>query len=131
MLASYVFEADIVFVERSDFRFEIAAQKLHQEIDFTLGTPLPVFFGKGVEGQRGNSYARGGLYRGTDSGYAGAMSGDARHVATAGPPPVSVHDDGDMQGKTCWIEPQVNVGFLAVHSSRNCVSQSGTLRVEA
>ncbi len=38
--------------------------------------------------------------------------------------PVSVHDDGDMLGKTRRIEPQVNVSFLALHPSRNRVSQA-------
>ena len=53
-----------------------------------------------------------------------AMSGDARHVPSPGPTPVSVHDDGDMLGKTRPIEPQVNVRFLALHPRRNRVSQA-------
>src|ERR1019366_8648601 len=130
MLAPNVFQTDIVFVERFDFRFEIAAQKPHQEVDFRLRALLPVFLGKGVERQRRNADARGGFNRGTHGGHTGAMSGDARHVPSPGPTPVSVHDDGDMLGKTRPIEPQVNVRFLALHPRRNRVPQSGTLRVE-
>src|SRR3981081_3496560 len=123
MLASDVFQTDIIFVERPDFRFKIAAQKAHQEIDFRLWTLLPVFLGEGIERQRRNSDACRGFDRRTHGGDTGAMSGDARHVPSPGPAPVSVHDDGDMLGKTRWIEPQVNVTFLAVHPSRYRVSQ--------
>src|SRR5260370_12032269 len=123
MLAPDVFQSDIIFVERLDFRFKIAAQKAHEEIDFRLRPLLAVFFGEGVERQRRNSDACRGFDRRTHGGDAGAMSGDAGHVPPAGPAPVSVHDDGDMLGKTRWIEPQVNVTFLAVHPSRNRMSQ--------
>src|SRR6266849_4958597 len=123
MLTSDVFQTDVVFVERLDFRFEVAAQKAHQEIDFRLRTLLPVFLGEGIERQRRNSDARRGFDRRTYGGDTGAMSGDARHVPAPGPAPVSVHDDGDMLGEARWIEPQVNVTFLAVHPSRNRVSQ--------
>src|ERR1700681_3516106 len=123
MLASDVFQTDIVFGESFDFRFEIAAQKAHQEIDFRLRTLLPVFLGEGIERQRRNSDACRGFHCRTHGGDTGAMSGDAGHVPAPGPAPVSVHDDGDMLGKTRWVEPQVNVTFLAVHPSRNRVSQ--------
>src|ERR1700686_5122099 len=123
MLASDVFQADIFFVERLDFGFEIAAQKAHQEIDFRLRTLLPVFFGEGIESQRRNPDARGGFDRRPPRSDTGAMSGDAWHVPTPGPAPVSVHDDGDMLGKPRRIKPQVNASFLAVHPSRNRVSQ--------
>src|SRR5258708_35055536 len=106
MLASDVFQADIIFVERLDFGFKIAAQKAHQEIDFRLRTLLPVFLREGVESQRRNSDTRRGFNRRTHGGDTGAMSGDPRHVPAPGPAPVSVHDDGDMLGKTRWIEPQ-------------------------
>src|SRR5258707_13002238 len=124
MLASDVLQADIIFVERLDFRFEIAAQKAHQEIDFRLRTLLPVFLGEGIERQRRNSDARRGLDGRTHGGNTGAMSGDARHMSAPGPAPVSVHNDGDMLGKPRRIESQVNVSFLAVHPSRNRVSQA-------
>src|SRR5450759_2107727 len=124
MLTSDVLQTDIVFVESLDFRFEIAAQKAHQEIDFRLRTLFPVFLGEGVERQRWNSNASRGFDRRTHCSNAGAMSGNARHVPSPGPAPVSVHDDGDMLGKTRRIEPQVNVSFLAVHPSRNRVSQA-------
>src|SRR6266851_2383727 len=117
MLAPDVFQSDIIFVERLDFRFEIAAQKAHQEIDFRLRTLLPVFLGEGVESQRRNSDARRGFDRRTYGGDTGAMSGDARHVPAPGPAPVSVHDDGDMLRKTRRIEPQINVSFLDISPS--------------
>src|SRR5260370_25221869 len=124
MLASDVFQADIIFVERLDFRFEVAAQEAHQKIDFRLRTLFPVFLGEGVERQCRNSDTGRGFDRRTHGGYAGAMSGDARHVPAPGPAPVSVHNDGDMLRKTRRIEPQVNVSFLAVHPSRNRMSQA-------
>src|SRR6202158_3525568 len=124
MLAPDVFQSDIIFVERLDFRFKIAAQKAHQEIDFRLRTLLPVFLGEGIERQRRNSDACRGFDRRTHGGDAGAMSGDARHVPTPGPTPVSVHDDGDMLGQARWIESQVNVRFLALHPRWNRVSQA-------
>src|SRR5271169_3431813 len=126
MLTPNVFQADIIFVERLDFRLEIAAEKAHQEVDFRLGTLFPVLLGEGVERQSRNSYARRGFDRRTHGGDAGAVSGNARHVPTPSPAPISIHDDGDMLRKTRRIEPQVDVGFFAVHlhRSRNRVSQA-------
>src|SRR6266849_956763 len=124
MLASDVFQADIIFVERLDFRFEVAAQEAHQKIDFRFWTLFPVLLGEGVERQGGNSDTGRGFDRRTHGGYAGAMSRDARHVPAPGPAPVSVHNDGDMLRNTRRIEPQVNVSFLAVHPSRNRMSQA-------
>src|SRR6266481_5603031 len=109
MLASDVFQTDIIFVERLDFRFEIAAQKAHQKIDFRLRTLLPVLLGESVECQRRDSDARRGFDCRTHGGDTGAMSGDARHVPASGPAPVSVHDNSDMLGEARWIKPQVNV----------------------
>src|SRR5260370_19610700 len=111
MLAPDVFQSDIILVERLDFRFEVAAQKAHQEIDFRLRTLLPVFLGEGVERQRRNSDACRAFDRRTHGGDTGAMSGDAGHVTAAGPTPVSVHADGVMLGKTRWMQPQVNSTF--------------------
>src|SRR5258708_37052451 len=96
MLTSDVCQADIVFGKSVDFRFEIAAQKAHQEIDFRLRTLLPVFLGEGIERQRRNSDARRGFDGRTHGGNTGAMSGAARHVPAPGPSPVSVLNDGDM-----------------------------------
>src|SRR3979411_3330431 len=111
MLASNIFQTDIIFVERLDFRFKIAAQKAHQEIDFRLRTLLPVFLGEGIERQRRNSDTCRGFDRRTHGGDTRAMSRDAWHVPAPGPAPVSVHDDGDVWGKTRGIEPQVNFSF--------------------
>src|ERR1700677_36980 len=124
MLPPNIFQANIVGGEGIDLRPEIAAQKAHQEIDFCFRTLLPVFLGEGVQRERRNSDARCGLASGTHGGHAGAMSGNARHVPTPGPAPVSVHDDGDMLGKTRRIKAQINVSFLPFHPSRNRVSQA-------
>ncbi len=61
VLAADVPQTDVIFVERADFGFQIAAQQTHQEIDFRLGTLLPVLFGKSIKGQRRNSDASGGF----------------------------------------------------------------------
>src|SRR4030081_778398 len=123
MLASDVFQADIIFVERLDFRLKIAAQKAHQEIDFRLRTLLPVLLGEGIERQRRNSDTCRGFDRRSHGGDTGAMSSGARELPAPAPAPVSINDDGDMLGKTHRSEPQVNVSFLAVHPSRDRVSQ--------
>src|SRR3981081_4963103 len=96
MLASDVFQTDIIFVERLDFRFEIAAQKAHQEIDFRLRTLLPVFLGEGIERQRRNSDACRGFDRRTHGGDTSAMSAPARHMPAPCRAPVSVIYDGAM-----------------------------------
>src|SRR5208337_5570752 len=126
MLAADVLQSDIVFVERLDFRLEIAAQKAHQEIDFRLGALFPVFLGESIERQRRNADAGRGFDRRTHGGHTGAMAGDTWHVPAPGPTPVSVHDDGDVPGKTRWIEPQINVALfsLAVHPRRNRMTQA-------
>src|SRR5277367_2775287 len=123
MLTSDVFQANVILVEGINLCFEIAARQAHQEIDFCLRPLFPVLFREGIESQSRNSDTRRGFDRRTHGGDAGAMSGNAGHVPTPGPTPVSVHDDGDMLGKTHRIEPEVNVRFLAVHPSRNRVSQ--------
>src|SRR5260370_24688334 len=112
MLAPDVFQSDIIFVERPDFRFKIAAQKAHQEIDFRLRTLLPVFFGEGVERQRRNSDACRGFDRRTHGGDTGAMSGDAGHVPPAGPAPGSLPDYGPLSGKHTRSPAQENDTLL-------------------
>src|SRR5258708_34365905 len=118
MLASDVFQTDIIFVERLDFRFEIAAQQAHQKIDFRLRTLFPVFLGESVERQRGNSDAGRGFDRRTHGGDTGAMSRDARHVPAPGPAPVSAPNDGAMLGSTRRIQRQGSASSLAVLPSR-------------
>src|SRR5579864_2230531 len=119
-----VFQANIVLVERGNFRLQIAAQQPHEEADFARRTLLPVLFGKCVERERGNTNSRRCLHRRTYSRYPGAVSSDARQVAPFGPAPVAVHDDRDVFWKPSSIETPVNFGFLAVESAGYFVLQS-------
>ena len=118
LLAADIFQANVVLVERGDFRLQIAAEQSHQKSDFALGPLLPVLFGERVERERRNVNARRGLDRRAHGGNAGAMPGHARHVAAFGPAPVAVHDDGDVPGEPRRIETPVDFGFLAVEPRR-------------
>src|ERR1700722_16817122 len=124
MQASDIFQANVISVERFDFRLQITAKQTHQKIYFRLRPLLPVLFGESIERQGGNSDARGGLNRRPPRSPASPTSGPAPHVPAPGPAPVSVHDDGDVLGKPSRIEAQINLRFLAVHPSRNRVSQA-------
>ncbi len=124
MLPPDVFQANLIFVEGLDLRLEEAAEQAHQEVHFRPRTFLPVFFGERVERQCRNANARRRFHRRTHRCHASTVPGHARHVPPPRPAPVSVHDDGDMPGKPCRIKPQISFRFVAVHPSRNCVSQA-------
>ena len=131
MLAPDVSQPDVVVVERADFGFQVVAQKPHQEIDFRLRPLLPVLLGERVKRQRGNAdpgRSFDGRAHGRD---ARAVSRNARQMAAARPAAVAVHDDRNVPGKPRRIEPQVSVAFLAVHASRNRVSQADFSEIEA
>ena len=119
VLASNVFQPDVVLVEGRNFRLQIAAQQAHQEIDFAAGTLLPVLFRKRVQGQPGNPDARSGLDRRAHGCDSGAVSGHARQVAAFRPATVAVHDDGDVFREPFRIKPLVNFSFLAIQPGRN------------
>ena len=119
VLASDVFQANVVLVEGGDFGFQIAAQQAHQEIYFAAGTLLPVLFRKRIQRQPGNPNARRGFHRGAHGRYSGAVSGHARQVATARPATVAVHDDGDVLREPFRIKPLINFRFLAIQPGRN------------
>ncbi len=124
VLAADVFEADVVLVERGNFGLQVAAQQAHQKVDFALGALLPVFFGKSVKGERGDANACGGFHRGPHCRHSGAMTRNARHVATASPASIAVHNNGDMFWEPSSIETPVDFGFLAVEPGGYFVLQS-------
>jgi len=51
------------------------------------------------------------------------MSGDAGQVAPSRPPPVAVHDYGNVFWEPCWIKPLINFRLFAVQSGGSCCSQ--------
>src|ERR1700724_3294667 len=57
VLPSELLETNIVLVQGGNFGPEVAAQQPHQETHFALG-PLPILFGKSVEGNGLNPNAR-------------------------------------------------------------------------
>ena len=124
VLASDVFQANIVLVQRGNFCFQIAAEQTHQEIDFAAGTLLPVLLGKRVQRERGNADAGRGFDRRAHRRDSGAMSGDARQMAPARPAAVAVHDNGDVFWEPLRIQPQINFRFLAIQPGRNCCLQA-------
>src|SRR5713101_10019068 len=126
-----VLQTNIVFIQCWDFRLQIAAQQAHQEIDFALGTLLPVFFREGVERYSVNAGARRRLHRRTDGRNPGAMSGHARHMAPVRPAPVAVHDDGDVFWEPPWIKLPVDFRFFPIQPRGYFVLQSDPLRIEA
>ena len=76
-------------------RPQVALEQHHQRADFGR-RPLPVFDGERVEREDFEAEARRGFHHVAHRIDAGAVAFDARQVALAGPPPVAVHDDGDV-----------------------------------
>ena len=113
LLAADVLQPDVVVHQRRQFHLQVAAQQVHQEFDFALGT-LPVFCGERIQRERGNVQARGGLDGRTNRGDTGAMAGDARQMAALGPAAISVHDDGNVVGQPLRIEAGVDLSLFAV-----------------
>src|SRR5258708_29805197 len=126
-----ILQTNIVLIQCRDFRLQIAAQQAHQEIDFALGTLLPVFFREGVERYSVNAGARRRLHRRTDGRNPGAMPGHARHMAPFRPAPVAVHDDGDVFWEPPWIKLPVDFRFFPIQPRGYFVLQSDPLRIEA
>src|SRR4029077_13213849 len=87
--------------------------------DFALGPLLPVLFGEGVQRKRRNMDGGGRFHRRTHRSYARAMSGNTRHVTTARPAPVAVHNDGDVFWEPSRIQVPVKVCFLAIQPGGN------------
>ena len=123
LLPADVLQPDVVLHQRRQLHLQIAAQQVHQEVHFALGT-LPVFGGEGIQRQRGNIEARSGLDGGAHGGHTRAMSRDTRQVAALGPAAISVHDDGDVVGQPLRIEAGVDLSLFAVQPSGHLSAQS-------
>src|SRR5580658_5271624 len=85
VLASKVFQANVVLIQRGYFRFQITAKQAHEESDITGWTFLPVLFGESVERERGNANARSSLHGRAHGRNSGAMSSNARKMAALSP----------------------------------------------
>src|SRR5215467_1954596 len=124
MLSPDVLEPNIVLVQGGNFLLQVAAEQAHEEVHLAAWALLPVLFRKCVKSERGNFHACGSFYSGAHRCDSGAMPGYARQMSTAGPAPVSVHNNGDVFREPRWIQPQVNFRFLAVQPGRNCYLQA-------
>jgi len=58
------------------------------------------------------------------------MSGDARHVATARPASVAVHDYGDVFWEPLRIQLLIKVCFFSIQAGRNCCLQRYPLLIQ-
>jgi len=119
MFAPDIAQANVVLVQGGDFVFQILAQQVHQEVDFSLRAPLPIFRREGVERERGHTDACSGLDRIADRLHSRAMARDAGQMPLARPAAVAVHDDGYMAGQAGGIELGEQLRFFAVESCGN------------
>ena len=114
-----VLQPHIIFVQRGHLLLQVAGEQLHEEINFGLGTSLPVLFRKRIQRERRNADTRSTLDHVPDGSHSGTMSGDSRQVAFTRPPAVTVHDDCDVLWKPLRIEPLVYLGLFAIQPGRN------------
>ena len=68
---------------------------MHQKIDLGL-RPLPVFARQAVERELLDPEPSTLLGRAAHAGHAAAMAFDARQTLPLRPPPVAIHDDGNV-----------------------------------
>jgi hypothetical protein len=81
----------------------VPLQQHHQRADFSCRA-LPVLHGERVQSQDPDAEAGGGLNGVAHGVDARTMTLDARQVALRGPPPVAVHDDGDVFRQTIEVD---------------------------
>src|ERR1019366_8980813 len=117
--ASDELHPNVVLLEGRHLDLQVAAQQLHEERCFGLRSAQPVFHGEGVEGEGGQSDARGALHGIADGEDPRAMPGNAREMAAFGPAAVAVHDDRNVPGEPCWIEPGIKLCFLVAKPGRD------------
>ena len=87
--------ADIVSMDGGKFLAQIFAKQAHQKINFRFGA-APVFHGKSVERQGGNSEPGARFNHRASRLDSRAVTGHARQMAPLRPAAVSIHDDGNM-----------------------------------
>ena len=124
MLPTDIIQPNIILVESRNLFFQIPTQQIHKEIDFASRPALPVFLGKGVEGERRNmdaSCSFSGRAHGFDTR---AMPGHSGQMPPAGPPAVSVHDDRNVLREPLGIEPKIRLCLLAVQPGWDCSLQA-------
>ena len=94
---------------------EVFAQQTHNGPHFLLGS-LPIFRGKGVDGQviQADVFAVGG--DGAEGLRTGGVSGRSGHPPFLGPAAVAIHDDGNVTGQAVKIHLGMSGGswFLFV-----------------
>jgi hypothetical protein len=86
---------DIVFLDQGHLLAEIFAQECHQEVDLCLGPP-PIFDRKRIKGQRFDFQSRARFDRRAGRLGSRTVPRDPREVPLLCPPPVAVHDYGDV-----------------------------------
>ena len=72
-------------------------EKVHQEVEF-VGRPFPIFTRETVKGNLIKFQPGGFFDHFTNGRDATTVAFNARQTLTTGPPPVAVHDEGDMTG---------------------------------
>ena len=90
-------ETDVVLVQLPDLILEIAGEVLHQRIDLVLGA-VPVLDGEGVEGEILDTRLARRAHDGAHGFRSLPVPLDAREMPLPRPTPISIHDDGHMNG---------------------------------
>ena len=96
-------EPDVVGEECLQLGAEVPLQQHHQRADFSR-RPLPVLHGERVKREDPDAETGGGFNRVADGVDAGPVTLDARQVALCSPPPVAIHDDGDVRRQAIEID---------------------------
>ena len=112
MRAADVCHADVVVVHALDIGEQVAAQELHEEVDFIFGAAEVVFEREGVEGDPGEIDARGGLDDELNALGTLLVAEETLEGALASPAAIAVHDDGDVLRHARGIERVVEDTFF-------------------
>ena len=88
---------------------DVLLEERHQGVDF-LGGALPIFLGKGEQGENAHAGGAGAFDGLADRLHARLVAGRARQGARLRPPAVAVHDDGDVRRHRALLEDRVELG---------------------
>ena len=96
-------EPNVVLVQRVELEPDVALQQHHQRVDLGPGT-LPVLDGERVEREDPDPQSRRRFDDVPHRVDAGPVPFHSRQMTLRGPPPIAVHDDGDVSGQPLEVD---------------------------
>ena len=96
-------KTDVIAEQRVELRSQVTLQQLHERADLT-GRTLPVLHRERIQRENLDAQPGRGLDRIANGVDAGPVPFDPGKMALRRPPPVAVHDDGDVHGQPIEVD---------------------------